>query len=150
MSRIYTFISIRRPIDEVFAYVTTPANWPRWHPSSLGVRGAADHPLEVGEQVTEDFRVAGRCGEVVWTVRDRSCPQRWRIEGQAAGWGGSSITYTLTAEPGGVLFERELVYSTPGLLLSLLDRLLLRRRIRAESSQALRRLQAVLENAPAT
>src|SRR5438034_205416 len=68
MTRIYTRISIQRPIEEVFAYVTTPANWPRWHPSSLGVRGAADHPLEVGEQVTEDFRVAGRCGEVVWTV----------------------------------------------------------------------------------
>lgn len=32
MSRIYTTIHIRRPVEQVFDYVTAPANWPKWHP----------------------------------------------------------------------------------------------------------------------
>lgn len=47
-TRIHTSVLIRRPSAEVFDYVTTPANWPRWHPSSLAVSGATDHPLRVG------------------------------------------------------------------------------------------------------
>src|SRR5437867_6277649 len=53
MTQIATSIQIARPRDEVFAFVTTPGNWPKWHPSSLGVRGATDHSLAVGER---DYR----------------------------------------------------------------------------------------------
>src|SRR4051812_35507286 len=41
---ILTTTHLRGPIEEVFDFLTTPANWPRWHPSSLKVTGAADHP----------------------------------------------------------------------------------------------------------
>ena len=61
-TRIHSSVEIARDPDVVFAYVTTPANWPTWHPSSLAVSGAVDHPLDIGEQVTEDFLVAGRRG----------------------------------------------------------------------------------------
>lgn len=71
MTRIFTSTIIHRPIDLVFDYVTTPGNWPRWHPSSLAVTGATDHSLAVGEQLEETFRVAGRSGRVVWTVTER-------------------------------------------------------------------------------
>src|SRR5579864_7432858 len=67
-TRIVTVASIQRPSKVVFDYVTTPAHWPVWHPSSLAVRGAVDHPLDLGEQVAEEFRVAGRHGSLVWTV----------------------------------------------------------------------------------
>jgi hypothetical protein len=36
------------------------------------VSGAIDHSLKVGEQVTEDFRVAGRRGRARWTVIERA------------------------------------------------------------------------------
>ena len=71
MSRVYKTILIDVPIEKVFDYVTTPANWPKWHPSSLGVSGKTDRSLEPGEKVAEDYRVAGRRGRVVWTVRER-------------------------------------------------------------------------------
>jgi uncharacterized protein YndB with AHSA1/START domain len=144
VTRIATTIGIRRSIDDVFDYVSTPGNWPRWHPSSLSVSGATDHSLGPGEQVAEEFLVAGRRGRVVWTVRERTAPRRWVIDGQAEG-GGATITYTLTPESDGTLFERELVYATPGPWLRLLDRLVLRRRVAAESAEALRRLKDVLE-----
>ncbi len=145
MTYIYTTIQIQTPIERVFDYVTTPGNWPRWHPSSLGVSGATDHSLEPGEQVTEEFRVAGRRGSVVWTVREREAPRRWVIEGQVQGGGDGTITYTLAPHDGGTTFEREFVYDMANPLLALLDRLLLRRRVEAESAEALRRLKDVLE-----
>ncbi len=146
MTRIHTTVRIDEPVERVFGYATTPGNWPEWHPSSLGVSGATDHPLGPGEQVTEEYRVAGRRGRVVWTVRERDEPRRWVIDGKVEGGGGGTLTYTLTPDVGGTTFERELVYAMPNRLLALLDRLVLRRRVEAESAEALRRLKAVLEN----
>ena len=146
MTRIHKTVQISAPMEYVFDYVTTPGNWPEWHPSSLGVSGATDHSLEPGEEVTEEYRVAGRLGRAVWTVRERVAPRRWVIEGRAEGGGGARITYTLTPrEDYSTNFERELVYTMPNLLLALLDRLVLRRRVERESAEALRRLKDVLE-----
>ncbi len=65
MTLILTTVAIPRPIETVFDYVTTPATWPMWHPSSEGVRGAIDHSLQVGEQ--------------------RALPGRRRLAGTSAG-----------------------------------------------------------------
>lgn len=146
MSRITTQIQIDRPIDEVFAYVSTPANWPRWHPSSLAVSGTTEHSLVPGEQVTEEFFVAGRRGRVVWTVRERIEPTRWVIEGQIIGRSsGGTVAYTLTPRGGGTSFERTFTYRVAGIIGQLLNWLLLRRRVRRESREALRRLKHALE-----
>jgi hypothetical protein len=67
------------------------------------------------------------------------------VEGRA---GGGTVTYTLTPREQGTLFEREFVYPTPGLWFTLLDRLVVCRRVEAESADALRRLKQVLESAP--
>jgi uncharacterized protein YndB with AHSA1/START domain len=109
MTRVYRAIEIDVPAEQVFDYVTTPGNWPDWHPSSLGVSGATDHSLEPGEQVTEEFLVAGRRGRVVWTVREREAPRRWVIEGRVEAGGGGTITYTETPHAGGTTFERAFV-----------------------------------------
>jgi len=105
MTTIVTQASIRRPIAEVFDYVTTPAHWLVWHPSSLALLGATDHSLQVGEQVTEEFRVAGRKGSVTWKVVARDAPNRWAIAGIVAAGGKGTITYTLTATTDGTAFR---------------------------------------------
>jgi uncharacterized protein YndB with AHSA1/START domain len=147
MTRIYTALHIRKPAEAVFDYVTTAGNWPQWHPSSLGVSGALDHSALPGERITEKFRVAGRQGEVVWTVREREAPRRWVIEGVIVGRSnGGVITYTLSPRDGGTFFEREFIYPAPNLLFAVLDWLFIRRRVEAESAEALRRLKARMEN----
>jgi hypothetical protein len=70
------------------------------------------------------------------------------IEGAAEGGGSATIIYRLTAQGGGTRFERELVYRMPNAWLAILDRLLIRRRMAAESVEALRRLKLILERAP--
>jgi hypothetical protein len=89
--------------------------------------------------------VAGRKGQV-GTVTGREVPRRWAISGKIVGRNdGGIITYTLTPEDGGTRFEREFIYPAPNLLFRLLDWLIIRRRVTAESEQALRQLKQVLE-----
>jgi uncharacterized protein YndB with AHSA1/START domain len=144
---IATDIVIRAPIDRVFAYVTTPSHWPEWHPSSLAVSGTSDHSLTIGERVTEDVRVASRRGRVVWTVRTYEPPHRWVLDGIWEGLGAGVLSYTLSPWESGddTYFEREFAYTPPTTLLRLLDHLVVRRRLAAESVIALRRLRTVLE-----
>jgi uncharacterized membrane protein len=61
------------------------------------------------------------------------------------GGGTGTITYTFNPDDGGTNFERDFVYAMPNALLALLDRLVLRRRVEAESTEALRRLKAEVE-----
>ncbi|HEV8191605.1 MAG TPA: SRPBCC family protein [Ktedonobacterales bacterium] len=146
MARIYTTATIACPIDDLYAYVTTPAYWPDWHPSSLGVSEGATHSLTVGERVTERFLVAGRRGTVVWTVTEREAPRRWVIAGAIEGTnGGGTIIYTLSQRDEGVFFEREFVYPAPNLAFAVLDALVVRRRIQVESEEATRRLKEHIE-----
>jgi uncharacterized protein YndB with AHSA1/START domain len=145
MSRVVNRAIIASSPEAVFSYVTTPGHWPEWHPSSLGITGATDHSLLVGEEVMESFLVAGRHGRAHWIVREREEPRRWVIFGQVEGGGTGAITYTLTPHDGGTSFEREFTYEMNNPLLALLDRLILRSRIDAESAEALRRLKERLE-----
>jgi uncharacterized protein YndB with AHSA1/START domain len=146
--RIVTQIHIDRAMEEVFDFLTTPGNWPRWHPSSLGVRGAVDHSLDVGEQVTEEYRVAGQTGTAVWTVRERAAPVRWVIDGVAESGNEATITYTLTGDPHGTQFHRELELTKLPALDPKMDRTAFQRVVDEESTEALRRLKKVLEGPP--
>jgi uncharacterized protein YndB with AHSA1/START domain len=147
-TRIYKTATIERPPAMVFDYVTTPRNWPAWHPSSLEVRGATNHSALPGERIEEAFSVAGFRGQVEWTVLVRDAPHRWVIDGALANGGSGRISYALTAEGSGTRFEREFVYVAPNLLFVVLDGLFVRDRIDGESAEALKRLKAVLESLP--
>lgn len=148
MTRIVSMVEIALPAAQVFDFATTPGHWQEWHPASLAVRGATDHPLAQGEQVEEIFRLLGRRGRVIWTVRERVAARRWVIEGRvvAGGAGRGTITYTLTPTAEGTRFVREFLYTVPPGPLALLDRLVLRRRITAESDHALMQLKQHLED----
>lgn len=145
MTTIVTAIEIRRPVEQVFNYVTTSGNWTRWHPSSLGVSGATDHPMDLGEEVTEKFLVAGRRGEIVWTVCENDPPWKWVIAGETQGGVPGRVTYLLRPHGNGTSFVRIFDYSSRNLLQYLLDRLVVRRKVTAESEEAVHRLKQVLE-----
>lgn len=146
-TRIVSFVDIARSPAEVFAYVTTPGHWPEWHPSSLAVSGAVDHPLQIGESAIEDFQVAGRRGRVTWRVIAREPDRLWRIAGNIEGRESGAVSYSLAPTATGTHFVREFEYRTPNLLFALLNRLSLRSRIEAESAPAVRQLKERLESA---
>ena len=132
------------PVEQVFDYVTTSGNWPSWHPASQSVRGQTHVPMQLGEQVIEHFRLIGYRGVVTWTVNHHDAPYRWRIEGVIRGRVRGVITYKLTPADDGTLFERTFVYLLQKRWESLIDFLLFRRFMAAESSHALHRLREVM------
>ncbi|MFN0070038.1 MAG: SRPBCC family protein [Chloroflexota bacterium] len=147
MTRIFSSVIIQQPLERVFEYVTTPGNWPRWHRSSLAVTGATNHSLEIGEQVTEEFLVAGRLGRAVWTVVERAVPTCWVIQGRIVGsQQGGRVSYRLSRQAtGATLLERELIYELRNPWQRLMDRLFVRARVEHESSQAVNLLRERLE-----
>ena len=67
-------VEIRRPPEEVFAFVTDPAGYPRWQPSLLSVEPHTPGPLLLGSEATEVRRFLGRELETTWTcVEHRPC-----------------------------------------------------------------------------
>jgi uncharacterized protein YndB with AHSA1/START domain len=143
-SLIQTSRHLPLPIECVFDYVTTSGNWPAWHPASQAVMGQIHSPMRRGEQVVEHFRLASYEGIVTWTVSEREPPYHWRIEGAIDGQVRAIITYTLTPDENGTFFERTFAYCLHRRWVSVLDNLLLRRFMVAESSRALRRLRKVM------
>ena len=67
-TRIRNSVSLSKDPEAVFAYVTTPANWPKWHPSSIGVSGPADHQL--GDRLGIRAKVETDSAEAVWRLRE--------------------------------------------------------------------------------
>ena len=67
-------VEIGRPIEEVFAFVTDPAAYPRWQPSLVSVEPDGRGPLRLGSEATEVRRFLGRELETTWTcVEHRPC-----------------------------------------------------------------------------
>jgi uncharacterized protein YndB with AHSA1/START domain len=145
MTRIRTAATVRRPREEVFDFVTTPANWKRWHPSTIAVTGDAGHPQGVGERCTEEFVVAGRRGVTDWIVRICERPAKWMIEAQNPTGARATITYELAEAEGGTAFTRTLEYAMPNPILAVLDVIAIRRRVERESATAVENLRRLLE-----
>ena len=61
MTTITSQAVIAKPPAAVFDYVTTPAHWLLWHPSSLGLHGATDHSLQIGDPDRSGCCRLGKC-----------------------------------------------------------------------------------------
>jgi hypothetical protein len=144
-TRLFHAITIARPVDAVVDYASTPARWPEWHPSSLRLYGDVDRPLVAGDVFEEDVRAGGRTGHLKWNVVASERAQRWVAHADVDNGARLVLTYRFAASLGGCAFERELVYDLPSAWLRLLNVLVLRRRIEAESRHSLERLKARLE-----
>ena len=97
--------------------------------------------------MTEDYRVAGRSGQVVWTVAKRESNREWIIDGEVDGRKAGVITYSLTPVEEGTRFEREFIYDSPNLLFAVFNRISIRDRVEAELTQGVKNLKQQLEAA---
>jgi carbon monoxide dehydrogenase subunit G len=73
-------IEIARAPEEVFAFVTDTANYPRWQPSLVELRSHGRGPLRVGSEATEVRRFLGREVETTWTCVEHQPTTRAVIE----------------------------------------------------------------------
>ena len=68
-------ITIERPIEEVFEYVSTPENDPTWVSASIKNQRTSPGPMRVGMTIEEDVKIFGRTSRVapdsrtLWNMR---------------------------------------------------------------------------------
>ena len=139
-------IQIARPINEVFDCITTPDNWPKWHPRVIGVMGATDHSLKVGEQVSEEFIDVGKHNCVLWTVIEYEETKRWVVDGidDIEGNDVGQVAFTFGKSSNGTLLERENTYFT-NFFYGIYNWLIIWPRKNSEAAEALQRLKIYLE-----
>ncbi len=138
-------VHIERPIDEVFDFLTTASNWPRWHPATVSVSGAVDHPALKGEVIVERVKHGPIRDTFEWEVVERTAPRLWAIRAASRRFGQKvKIVYRLSEEGRGTRWEREMRFYFPRWLAPL-DRLLVARDLRRNSETAVRRLKELME-----
>ncbi len=67
-------ITINRPIEEVFEYVSTPENDPTWVSASLRHERTLAGRMRVGMTTQEDVKFLGRTSRDTWEVTEYEPP----------------------------------------------------------------------------
>jgi hypothetical protein len=147
-------VSIRAPAAEVFAFATTPRNWPLFWKLTVAVTGDVDQSLAVGSTCTEHVRVAYWNGFFEWHGDAHVAPTSFAMTaisrgGGPLGWLTSGIptriAYTLSEANGITHFRREMTYTQSHLLLEVADKLFMRRAITNQIADALHKMTGILE-----
>jgi len=110
-------IHVERTPLEVYAFVTTPANWVGAHPVTEQVRGErTGEPAGVGRTWTEVIRPGtGDPFDTEWTVAKAEPGRSWVIATDRLGTGDvrCEITYTFAPDGDGTDFRREMTVTFP-------------------------------------
>lgn len=100
MSRAEHTVTIKRPPEEVFAFLTDPGNTPLWQPSVTDVRCPGDGPPAVGSRFEDTRRFLGKSFDSTFEVTEMHAPTRSAVrvvDGPVQG----EASYDLRPVPGG-------------------------------------------------
>jgi uncharacterized protein YndB with AHSA1/START domain len=107
-------ITIERPIDEVFAFVSDARNRPQWDEGVESEELTSPEPIGVGSTVRTTMRSRGGKRQMEWRITEHAPPAHQRIESTAGPFpmtltydladrdGATSVAFALTGTPGGV------------------------------------------------
>jgi len=123
--------TIRRPIAEVFSYVSDPTNEPAWHIDAAEARPLTQRPIGVGSRIAFVFAFMGRRSTSTGEVVAFEPPHLEAIQFDSGPFGlKPRITYRFEDLGGSVRFTRQAEANTPGLtrlVAPFMQRLLARR-----------------------
>jgi uncharacterized protein YndB with AHSA1/START domain len=107
--------SIRRPIDEVFAFVADTTNDPAWHTDLTEVRRRGSGPTQLGSEWDIQFRPFMGQSSGTMKVTEFEPNQLLLLKGRM-GPMEPTIRYTFRSVSDGTEFGREVVMQLPGLM----------------------------------
>lgn len=145
-------VDIRRPIDVVFDYVTTPKHWPTWYPLTAKIEGSVESSLEPQNTCTETVctailkKIFCLRSIFTWSVVEKTRPTLFifNVKTQSEG----RITYRFEQNGEYTIWKRELIYTPGNFFWSIANKLLVEQKIREASAQALHNVKNILENFP--
>jgi len=94
MKRIEESVEIKRPVDQVFAYVADAKTWPRWDSSMLEAEQTSPGQMGIGTTLRGAVRAMGR--RMAWTAKVTEYEPNKK-------WGG-------TISSGSMLVEGHLIF----------------------------------------
>jgi uncharacterized protein YndB with AHSA1/START domain len=100
MSEFEHAVLIDRPVAEVFAFVTDPANNPSWMPFAVEVAVMTGGPVRVGTRVRQSNGFLGRRFDTIFEVTELEPDRRCAIRFLAGPVWGTSV-YSLAPAGGG-------------------------------------------------
>lgn len=111
MVRVDISTEVKRPVAEVFAYVTDPANTPEWN-SLVEKQSASETPIRVGTKIMTQAKFLGRRIEAPAEVTEFAHDKKFVAKGDKpfpvtitnlfeATAGGTKLTVIGEFEPGG-------------------------------------------------
>ena len=145
MGYVENTVLVGRPRPAVFDTATTARYWPQWHPATRGVEGAVDHPVQLGEAITEYVNIAGRDGVAHWTCIEYTRPDRLVLDATGEGGTTARITYTFADQDGGTRFTRAMRYNFAGLPDGSPQAVALDQVMQAQSAVAMNNLKTLIE-----
>jgi uncharacterized membrane protein len=77
-------ITIRRPVEQVFAFATNPENFPQWQSEIVQSKIITEGPLRVGSQFTEVVKVMGRPNDTVCEITQYEEPRLMSFESKSS------------------------------------------------------------------
>jgi uncharacterized protein YndB with AHSA1/START domain len=72
--QVQNTITIERPVEEVFEYVSSPENDPTWVSVSIRNQRTSPGPMRVGMTIEEDVKFLGRTSRNTWEVTEYEPP----------------------------------------------------------------------------
>lgn len=108
-------IFVRRPLDEVFAFVADARNRPRWDADVVSEELTSPEPIGVGTTVGTTLRSMGREYRYTWSVVGYEPPRAMTIVSTSGPFpttlayrltgrdGGTEVQFSVTGRPGGAM-----------------------------------------------
>ena len=108
-------ITIARPVEDVFAYVTDVTNDPAWHSDILEARKATEGPVGVGTKWHTKFKPSMGISEGDMEVVTFE-PNRRQVMRGEIGPMHPTLTYLLEPSDGGTKFTRHVQIKVSGMM----------------------------------
>jgi uncharacterized protein YndB with AHSA1/START domain len=94
-------VTIKRPLEEVFAFVSDAAQFPQWQKAVVESRQTSDGPPGVGETGINVRKVMGQNIETHWVVTAYQVNEGYAVKSTEGGPVAYELTYTFTPVEGG-------------------------------------------------
>ena len=108
-------VTINRPIEEVFAYVTDTSNDPAWHTDALEARKMSEGPIGKGTKWHVRFKPAMGVSEGEMEVVAFE-PNRTEVQRGVIGPMQPTLTYLFERADGGTTFTRRVQIKVSGIM----------------------------------
>jgi uncharacterized protein YndB with AHSA1/START domain len=138
-------IHIEASPDAVYDVVTDPDCLGDWVTIQDRLEEAPNGDLVRGSRLVQRLRVAGKCFNVAWTVKEADRPTKIVWEGKGPLGTKAKAVYELEANDGGCRFSYMNEYKLPGGVAGAAVGQALRRVSGHEADRSLKRLKALIE-----